>query len=111
MTTVQASCADPETLRIYLILPLYHEFVNSKNYEQLHIPFARALEGLCPEPKQIVTGWLAEASIDWFEQIVCNYKNVVIHIISFKLMNKSSEANGKVKKIILISLIEIFSII
>ena len=45
---------DIETLRIYLILPFYHEFVNSKNYLKLHTKFSTKLLGLEEIPRKIM---------------------------------------------------------
>jgi hypothetical protein len=39
---------DIEVLRVYLILPLYHEFLQPKFFEELHFPFACVLLGLKP---------------------------------------------------------------
>lgn len=83
------SPADVETLRLYLILPIYHEFVNSKNYETLHTPFSNAVLRLKEIPRKIVVMWWAQTPIDWFENLVSNYKNVVAHIISFKIAANS----------------------
>lgn len=34
---------DNETLRVYIILPLYHEFMNPKNSVELQLPFGMKL--------------------------------------------------------------------
>lgn len=94
------SPADVETLRLYLILPLYHEFVNSKNYEHLHTTFSNAVLRLKDIPKKIIAIWWAQTPVDWFENLVSNYKNVVAHIISFKIAANSS---GTFEKKVLIS--------
>ncbi|XP_037933955.1 probable E3 ubiquitin-protein ligase HERC4 isoform X2 [Teleopsis dalmanni] len=87
LTTVPA---DFETLRIYLTLPLYHEFINSKKYEKLHTPFSNAVDRLTEIPKKIIRSWWTNAPCDWFENIVSNYKNVVIYIITIKMPPNSS---------------------
>lgn len=74
-----------EVLRIYVTLPAYHEFVNSKNYGKLHSPFSRAILGLNPIPLKIVSNWWAIQSIDYFERLVANFKGVVLHIITIEL--------------------------
>lgn len=65
-------------------MPLYHEFINSKNYEQLHTPFSRAVLSLGKIPLNILTQWWGEQSIDYFERLVENYKSVVMHVLQFK---------------------------
>lgn len=79
------SPADVETLRVYMLLPFYHEFVNSKNYEKLHIPFSKAVLSLTDIPKKIVGKWWSQLSADWFEHLVAYYRDVVAYIISFKI--------------------------
>lgn len=80
-------------LRVYLILPCYHEFVNSKNYEKLHTPFGRAVLNLTKISKNILKTWWAEQSIDYFERLVENYKDVVMHILRFKFAKNNSNSS------------------
>lgn len=63
---------------------MYHEFINSKNYEHLHTPFARAVLGLNKVPLNILMQWWSEQSIDYYERLVESYKSAVLHIITFK---------------------------
>ncbi|XP_067645705.1 probable E3 ubiquitin-protein ligase HERC4 [Eurosta solidaginis] len=90
ITSLMPSPADVETLRLYLTLPSYHEFVNTKNYENLHTPFSNAVLRLKDIPRKIVVMWWSQAPIEWFENLVSNYKNVVAHIISFKVAANNS---------------------
>lgn len=94
LQTLIASPPDIETLRIYLILPLYHEFVNSKNYLKLHIPFSRAVLNLHLNPLKIIQIWWSTQSRDYFERLVEIYKNVVCYIIQFQL-KKQFDEEGK----------------
>lgn len=80
-------------LRIYLLLPIYHEFINSKNYEKLHTPFSRAVLSLTKISQNILSHWWAEQSIEYFERLVENYKNVVMHILTFKFAKNSSNSS------------------
>lgn len=80
-----ASPADVESMRLYLLLPLYHEFVNSKHYKSLQVPFANAIFKLTENPRKVLMRWLAQTPADYFEHIVQNFLHVVIHIISFKM--------------------------
>ncbi|XP_065359238.1 probable E3 ubiquitin-protein ligase HERC4 isoform X2 [Calliphora vicina] len=85
LSSLTPSPADVETLRVYMLLPFYHEFVNSKNYEKLHIPFSKAVLSLTDIPKKIVGMWWSQLSADWFEHLVTYYRDVVAYIISFKI--------------------------
>ncbi|XP_075163815.1 HECT and RLD domain containing E3 ubiquitin ligase 4 isoform X2 [Haematobia irritans] len=95
LKTLVVSPADVETLRIFLILPLYHEFVNSKNYERLHTPFSNAVIKLNEIPRKIVAKWWSQTSTEWFEHIVSNYKDVIAYIISFKIPHNMGDASEK----------------
>ncbi|XP_055628123.1 probable E3 ubiquitin-protein ligase HERC4 isoform X2 [Toxorhynchites rutilus septentrionalis] len=79
-----ASPADVETLRAYVTLPVYHEFINSKNYLKLHTPFSQAVQNLMDVPFKIVAQWWSKQTKDYFERMVENFKNVILYIINFK---------------------------
>lgn len=83
--SLKSSPADIETLRIYLILPLYHEFVNSKHYKTLHSPFCKAILQLTKNPQTIVLRWWCNQSSDYFERLVQIFKGVVSYIIDCKV--------------------------
>ncbi|XP_020812495.1 probable E3 ubiquitin-protein ligase HERC4 isoform X2 [Drosophila serrata] len=80
-----ASPADVESMRVYLLLPLYHEFVNSKHYKSLQVPFANAIFKLTENPRKVLIKWLAQTPSEYFEHLVQNFLHVVVHIISFKM--------------------------
>lgn len=69
-----------EALRIYLLLPLYHEFSNVKNYASLHTKFGEKFLALTEIPRKIISYWLAGTPIEYFDQVVKNFKNVVEHL-------------------------------
>uniref|UniRef100_A0A182SW13 HECT-type E3 ubiquitin transferase n=1 Tax=Anopheles maculatus TaxID=74869 RepID=A0A182SW13_9DIPT len=79
------SPADVETLRIYLLLPLYHEFSNPKHYQKLHSPFGQSVLKLAKNAYEIVVNWWANQSKEYFERMVENFKSAILYIISFKL--------------------------
>lgn len=74
---------DVEALRTYLLLPLYHEFINSKNYPALHTPFGRSILNLSKIPQTIVSQWWAQQSTEYFEKLIEHFKNVVIHVLNY----------------------------
>lgn len=76
---------DVETLRIFLVLPLYHEFVNSKNYMKLHTPFCKVLLNLDKIPLKIISGWYSLTSPDYFERLVEVFKDVIKYFLHFEL--------------------------
>ncbi|XP_066248449.1 probable E3 ubiquitin-protein ligase HERC4 isoform X1 [Euwallacea similis] len=72
---------DVESLRIYLILPLYHEFNNPKQYLKLQKPFASGVLNLKQPAHKVVGGWWAMMQPDYFEKLVNIFKNVVSYIL------------------------------
>lgn len=89
--SLTSSPADVEVLRIYLLLPFYHEFIKPRNYEQLQAPFGRAVLNLTPIAQIVVRHWWMDQTISYFEQLVESFKGVVLHIIVSKhdKINKS----------------------
>nr|XP_031849691.1 probable E3 ubiquitin-protein ligase HERC4 isoform X1 [Nomia melanderi] len=78
----------PESLRICLILPLYHGFVNPLNYNLLHKPFCKAVLALKPEILEIVCQWWIKAPSHYFERLVRIHKSVVLHYVKQSTPNK-----------------------
>lgn len=97
LPTLSPSPPDVEALRAYLILPFYHEFINSKNYKDLHTVFGRSVLNLTKVPLSIVSQWWAQQSIEYFEKLIENYKNVVMHILNYKFPKTclNEEANDE----------------
>lgn len=83
LKALTSSPADVEALRIYLILPVYHEFINSKNYPKLHSPFSQAVLSLNKIPMAILSEWWADQPIEYFERLVENYRHLITHIINY----------------------------
>ncbi|RZC35721.1 E3 ubiquitin-protein ligase HERC4, partial [Asbolus verrucosus] len=83
---------DVEALRIYLILPLYHEFDNPKHYVKLHKPFTSALLRLGPQASKVVGMWWSVMTRDYFEKLIRIFKAVV----SFILRNQRIPENKTV---------------
>jgi E3 ubiquitin-protein ligase HERC4 len=96
LTSLTTKPPDVETLRIYLILPLYHEFVNSKNYSRLHTPFCKMLLGLEKVPKKIISGWYAMTSVEYFERLVDIFRDVVKYFLHFELSKIQIQSNRQV---------------
>lgn len=87
---------DVETLRIYLVLPLYHEFVNSKNYSKLHTPFSKMLLTMEKIPKKIVSEWYASTSVEYFERLVDIFREVIKYFLNFELSKIQIQSNRQV---------------
>lgn len=75
---------DVETLRVYITLPLYHEFCNPKHHEILHKPFALALQKLTQTAKRIIESWWNMMSVEYFERLIEMYKSVVSFILQLQ---------------------------
>lgn len=85
-----------ETLRIYIILPFYHEFINSKNYLKLHSPFCSAVLKLQAIPLKIVSYWWSTINRETFERLIEIFKNVLSYIFQFQI-KKPTTPNEKAK--------------
>lgn len=85
LPTLVKSPPDVETLRVYLILPLYHEFINVKNYPDLHTPFGRSFLALTQIARKVVLQWWAAVSFEYFEKLIAHFRNVVWYILNHKL--------------------------
>lgn len=72
---------DVESLRIYLILPLYHEFNNPKQYMKLQKPFATGVLRLKHPANRVVGGWWSMMTNDYFEKLINIFKNVASYIL------------------------------
>lgn len=97
LKSLSPSPADVEALRIYLILPIYHEFINSKNYSKLHSPFSQAVISLNKNSSIIVSEWWANQPIEYFERLVENYRHVITHIINYNFPKPSDASLPLVK--------------
>lgn len=91
INSLRSSPAHIETLRIYLLLPLYHEFVNSKHYRTLHSPFCKAVLQLTQNPQAIVLRWWSNQSKDYFERLVEIFKGVVYYIIDYNVKTSGTK--------------------
>lgn len=83
LKTLSVNPPDVETLRIYLTLPFYHEFVNSKHYARLHTPFCTTILSLEQAPRKVITAWYALTSNDYFERLIDIFKDVVKYFLHF----------------------------
>lgn len=82
LTQLNPSPPDVETLRIYLTLPLYHEFRNPKQHIKLQKPFVKALLGLKQPASKVVGSWYSTTSCDYFERLINVFKTVAVYILS-----------------------------
>jgi E3 ubiquitin-protein ligase HERC4 len=87
--------ADVETLRVYMTIPLYHEFINSKNYMRLHTPFGECILQLGELPLKIILSWWTLQSRDYYERLVENFKGVVAFIINAQMKRVVSQLGDK----------------
>ncbi|XP_018560806.1 probable E3 ubiquitin-protein ligase HERC4 isoform X2 [Anoplophora glabripennis] len=82
VSQLSPSPPDVEALRIYLTLPLYHEFNNPKQHLRLQKPFVKALLGLKQPANKVVGSWYSMTSCDYFERLINVFKSVAVYILS-----------------------------
>ncbi|XP_063377365.1 probable E3 ubiquitin-protein ligase HERC4 [Cydia fagiglandana] len=88
---IKVSPPDAEALRLFMILPLYHEMRNPRRHTELQGPFAEAFNKLSIYPQRIVNLWWEQESNDYFEMLVDIFKSVIV----YELMQPSVRANKK----------------
>lgn len=76
---MKSSPPDAEALRLFLLLPLYHEMRNPRRHPELQGPFAEAYNNLSTHPQRIVNLWWEAQSADYFEMLVDIFKSVVVY--------------------------------
>jgi len=87
------SCTPPdlEALRVFLLLPLYHEFLQARFYEELHCRFAAIVLNLKPEAAKVLDQWLTLTKSEYFVRLIRVYKQVVVHILSLSVSPDPTE--------------------
>lgn len=91
---------DVETLRIYLILPLYHEFINVKHNHILHSRFSEAVLNLAIIPQRIIFSWWSEQTMEYFEKLVDIFKNVATYLINSIITKTQNQLQSSEKSLI-----------
>ncbi|CAH2105537.1 unnamed protein product [Euphydryas editha] len=89
---VKVSPPDAEALRVFLILPLYHEMRNPRRHPELQGPFAEAFNKLSSPPQRIVQLWWEAQSAEYFEMLVDIFKSVFV----YEMMQPVVRANKKI---------------
>ncbi|XP_038223084.1 probable E3 ubiquitin-protein ligase HERC4 isoform X2 [Zerene cesonia] len=89
---VKTSPPDAEALRLFLVLPLYHEMRNPRRHPELQGPFAEAFNKLLVHPQRIVHLWWEAQSGEYFEMLVDIFKSVIV----YELMQPAVRANKKI---------------
>lgn len=78
---LSTSPPDVEALRIYLILPLYHEYSNAKHVSRFQEPFGSSVLALKAEAARVIGLWYLMMSAEYFERLIFVYKSVVLHLL------------------------------
>ncbi|CAH0605431.1 unnamed protein product [Chrysodeixis includens] len=89
---MKVSPPDAEALRMFLILPLYHEMRNPRRHAELQGPFAEAFNNLSTHPQRIVNLWWEAQTPEYFEMLVDIFKSVIV----YELMQPAVRANKKI---------------
>lgn len=84
-----SSFIDIEPLRVYVILFLYHEFLNPKNTDILQIPFGEGF--LRSYSNSNIEKWYELSSVEYFELLILIFKNVFVD--SLKSIDKNYPSN------------------
>ncbi|XP_047510214.1 probable E3 ubiquitin-protein ligase HERC4 isoform X5 [Pieris napi] len=90
---VKSSPPDAEALRVFLLLPLYHEMRNPRRHPELQGPFAEAFNRLLVHPQKIVHLWWEAQTAEYFEMLVDIFKSVIVYELMQPVvrLNKSNQ--------------------
>lgn len=79
---------DPEVLRIYLLLPLFHEFSTGfkspEILKQLIGGYARAVIRLSDNAIDVFNDWLSKSDERYFQYLILNFKNYVEFLLGIQ---------------------------
>ncbi|XP_068869134.1 probable E3 ubiquitin-protein ligase HERC3 isoform X3 [Aphelocoma coerulescens] len=114
---LSSSPPDVEAMRIYLILPEFPPFQDSKYYISLTLPLAMAILRLDTNPSKVLDNWWSQVCPRYFLRLVDLYKGAVVYLLSgrktllipvlfssyitaaLRLLEKLHKVNQKVKHV------------
>uniref|UniRef100_A0A8C0FSA2 HECT-type E3 ubiquitin transferase n=1 Tax=Bubo bubo TaxID=30461 RepID=A0A8C0FSA2_BUBBB len=114
---LSSSPPDVEAMRIYLILPEFPPFQDSKYYITLTLPLAMAILRLDTNPSKVLDNWWSQVCPRYFLRLVDLYKGAVVYLLSgrktllipvlfssyitaaLRLLEKLHKVNQKVKHV------------
>ncbi|XP_025053063.1 probable E3 ubiquitin-protein ligase HERC3 isoform X4 [Alligator sinensis] len=79
---LSSSPPDVEAMRIYLILPEFPPFQDSKYYITLTLPLAMAILRLDTNPSKVLDNWWSQVCPRYFLRLVDLYKGAVVYLLS-----------------------------
>ncbi|KAM3831576.1 putative E3 ubiquitin-protein ligase HERC3 isoform 2-T3 [Vipera latastei] len=79
-----SSPPDVEAMRIYLILPEFPLFQDSKYYVTLTLPLATAILRLEKNPSKVLENWWSQVCPEYFLRLVDVYKDAVVYLLNGK---------------------------
>ncbi|XP_075971785.1 HECT and RLD domain containing E3 ubiquitin ligase 4 isoform X2 [Anticarsia gemmatalis] len=89
---MKVSPPDAEALRMFLMLPLYHEMRNPRRHVELQGPFAEAFNNLTAQAQRLVNLWWESQTAEYFEMLVDIFKSVIV----FELRQPAVTTNKKI---------------
>ncbi|XP_047510210.1 probable E3 ubiquitin-protein ligase HERC4 isoform X1 [Pieris napi] len=90
---VKSSPPDAEALRVFLLLPLYHEMRNPRRHPELQGPFAEAFNRLLVHPQKIVHLWWEAQTAEYFEMLVDIFKSVIVYELMQPVVRLNKKLN------------------
>ncbi|XP_074849705.1 putative E3 ubiquitin-protein ligase HERC3 isoform X1 [Carettochelys insculpta] len=79
---LSSSPPDVEAMRIYLILPEFPPFQDSKHYITLTLPLAMAILRLDTNPSKVLDNWWSQVCPMYFLRLVNLYKDAVVYLLN-----------------------------
>ncbi|XP_065584431.1 probable E3 ubiquitin-protein ligase HERC4 isoform X2 [Artemia franciscana] len=74
----------PETLRVFISVPFYHEMMMPKHFAELQIPFARLLLDVINDKynEAVIDNWYEDLPADCFLRVIGIYKKIIVHVLN-----------------------------
>jgi len=91
LPTLVSALPDLEAMRVFLLLPLYNEFLQPRFYEELHCRFAGIILNLKTEAGKVLDVWLGSTKSEYFTRWITVFKQVVAHILSLSVSPDPTE--------------------
>ncbi|KAG0730195.1 putative E3 ubiquitin-protein ligase HERC3 [Chionoecetes opilio] len=107
ISKLPANLLTTDSLRCYVILPLYKDFMDAKCITTFQLPFAQAVLKLSKEMSEHYRSWLATLPRDSMQRLVSIYKNVVVQM----LKNTAHNSNSEIDRSMLVSSLRILTLV
>lgn len=95
-----------DSLRCFVLLPLYKDFMDPKHITNLQMPYAEAVLKLNKEMAEVFKSWMSALPRDFILRLVSICKNVIVQIL-----NTAQQSNSETDRRALLSSLRILALV